>query len=393
MDGEGAHQDYKLSFDSADSEARLNLVKDVIAMANAGGGEIIFGRSETETPGIAIETAKALDSAKVADMAGKFAKPANLNLSHEDTLLENGRVLHTIRVAAAEYPIVMADIGNYMHKSSGKNQHVFQKGDIWTRHSSKTERVTYDDIRSWIEKAKRTEREAVLNRITKVIDIPDGAEIQIVQSSAVPALDTPRRRLEYAAKQRIAKPSYVLSRDDLLELFIHRAQLKDTLTEEELSLILASALRRPATLFWWLTLVDDKPDLVLRELDQCLEAGDRDKSDAANSVIELAAIYADDQQLDQLKSQLAASGYQHFRKAVKTWDGRAAQLAKLRDRMLKAKQQKRLLSEMTLSDLEAAATEVAILCQGKSKSQARQLGAMTRVIWSRVSMHAKTIGS
>ena len=248
--------------------------------------------------------------------------------------------------------------------------------------------MTYDDIRGWIEGAKRAEREAMLSRITKVIDIPDGAEIQIVQTSAVPALDTPQRMLEYAAKRRAGKPSYVLPGDDLLELFIHRAELKGTMTEKELSLILASALRRPATLFWWLTLVDDKPDLVLRELDQCLEAADRDKSDAANSVIELAAIYADDQQLDQLKAKLAASRYQHFREAVNTWDGRTAQLAKLRDRILKVKYQKRLQSEMTLSDLETAATAVAILCQGKSASQARQLGDMTRVIWSRVSMHA-----
>ncbi len=393
MDGEGSHQDYKLTFDFEDSEAKLNLVKDVIAMANAGGGEIIFGRNETEIRGIDIEVAKALDSAKVADLAGNFAKPVNLNISHEDYSLENGRIVRTVRIAAAEYPIVMADIGNYMDKASRKNQHVFQKGDIWTRHSSKTERATYGDIRDWIEKAKRSEREAVLSRITKVIDIPDGAEIQIVQPSAVPALDTPQRRLEYAAKQRIVKPSYVLSRGDLLEFFIHRAELKDTLTEDELSLILASALRRTATLFWWLTLVDDKPDLVLRELNYCLDAADRDKSDAANSVIELAAIYADDQQLDRLKVRLAASRYQHFREAAATWDGRAAQLAKLRDRILKAKHQKHLLSEMAPSDLETTATEMAILCQGKSASQARQLGDLTRVIWSKVSIHAKTIRS
>jgi predicted HTH transcriptional regulator len=118
MDGESSHQDYKLTFDFEDSEAKLNLVKDVIAMANAGGGEIIFGRNETDIRGIEIEVAKALDSAKVADLAGKFAKPANLNISHEDSLLENGRVLHTVRVAAAEYPIVMADIGNYSHNFS-----------------------------------------------------------------------------------------------------------------------------------------------------------------------------------------------------------------------------------------------------------------------------------
>ena len=46
MDGEGTHQDYKLAFDPADSAARLELVKNIVAFANAGGGQIVFGRRE-----------------------------------------------------------------------------------------------------------------------------------------------------------------------------------------------------------------------------------------------------------------------------------------------------------------------------------------------------------
>jgi len=226
MDGESTQRDFKLTHDPSDKQAQLGLLKDLIAMANSGGGEIVFGRSETEIAGIQQPLITLLDSARLADAVGKFASPATMHIEHEDTLLTNGRILRSIRVAPVEYPIVMAIDGNYSHPSNGSTQAVFRKGDIWIRHSSKTERATYEDLRYWIERLRRAEREIVLSRITKVIDIPDGAEIQIVPPSAVPALDTPQRMLEYAAKRRVSKPSYVLPKDDLVDLFIQRAELQ-----------------------------------------------------------------------------------------------------------------------------------------------------------------------
>jgi hypothetical protein len=62
-------------------------------------------------------------------------------------VLENGCHLVTIKVAAATYPIVMAQIGNYTGPTTGKQHLPFQPGNIWTSHSSKTERVTYEAMR------------------------------------------------------------------------------------------------------------------------------------------------------------------------------------------------------------------------------------------------------
>ena len=50
--GEGRRQDYKLTFDSSNPVALLELVKDIIAFANSGGGEMVLGRDETRTPGL-----------------------------------------------------------------------------------------------------------------------------------------------------------------------------------------------------------------------------------------------------------------------------------------------------------------------------------------------------
>lgn len=239
-----------------------------------------------------------------------------------------------------------------------------------------------------MERARRSEREAVLSRITKVIDIPEGAEIQIVHSPSVPALDSPQRMLEYATKRRAQKSSYVLSGDDLLELFLHRGELRNKFSQDELRLILASALRRTPTLFWWLTQLDVNPEAIIFELVHCLAAADRDKSDAATSVIELAAIYADDSQLQDLIEKLAGSRYQHFREAVQGWNGRAPQLQKLRDRVERARLGQQKLRAMALDELERYATDTAERCLEEGAGFARRLGEITRVIWSKQSAYA-----
>jgi len=384
MDGESAQQDYKLAYNGEDPADRLELVKNLVALANAGGGQLIFGRNDTEFVGLDLETLKALDSARLADFVDKFTTPAKLVISHEHISFEGDRTLCVVRVDAAAVPIVMADIGNYADKG-GRTKSAFLKGDIWTRHGSRTERVTYEDIRQWIERARRDERETILGRINKVIDIPEGAEIQIVQPAVVPNLDTPRRMLEYAAKRRATNPHYVLSADDLVELFKQREQVGTQITKEELALIIASALRRPVTLFWWLILAEDAPELILSEITKCLDAEDRDKSDAAKSVIELAAIYADDEQLETIRTKLANSRYKHFREAVKGWSGRDAILKKFSDRITNSKFAGRSHDEMTDDELEVYATELAVL--PKKTSTSRQLGDLTRVIWSRKTVY------
>lgn len=386
MDGENPQRDFKLAYNPADPLAQLGLVKDLIALANAGGGEIIFGRSEAEIVGIETPAA-ALDSARLADAVARYAAPATVHIEHADTLLDDGRILRTVRVAPVEYPIVMAVDGNY--PSSGRTQSAFRKGDMWTRHSSKTERATYEDLRAWIDRARQAERDAILGRINKVINLPDGAEIQIVPPAAVPALDTPQRMLEYAAKRRQHNVSYVLTGDDLLWLFVNREDLKGKISPDELSLVVASALRRSPTLFWWLTLADDRPEIVLRELLLCLSAADRDKSDAAKSVTELAAVYADDAQLQDLIADLRHNRYQHFREAVQDWSGRAAPLERLRGRIERAKHSKQRLCEMGIDELEHLATEFAVECLANGSAQGRRLGDITRVIWSRRSDYAR----
>jgi len=382
MGGEGRDLDYKLNFDPSSPKAWAGLIKDLVAMANSGGGKIIFGRDETRMDGITEEIVKDLDSARLADKLAKFTAPAQIYIRHEQEKLDNGRYILTIIVEPSEYPVVMARDGNWPDIKKA----VFRKGDIWIRHSSKTERATYEDLREWIERAKQRERERILSRLKTVINAPEGAKVEIITPSGYP-IDSPEYLLENAVSRRRRNLSHLLTREELLWVFITRSTLH--LTEEMLKILVGSALRRPSTLYWWLLQAEEKPDIILEEASKVFDSSDRDKSDAAQSVVEVVALYADDQTIDAVIERLAKSRYKHLRDAAEGWKGREGQKRKLAQRIKRARYGGQMLYSLFIPELEDLATELAIAqLKRKTAHLSRSLGDVTRVIWSKRSKYA-----
>ena len=390
MAGESKLKDYKIAFAPNDAKARVDLVKNLVAMANAGGGQIIFGRNETETPGLDDATCTALDSARLDDFVRKYIVPAPMEISHDIQVMDNGRFVLTLTVAAARYPIVMARKGDWKGMDSRKDSSIFLKGDIWTRHSSKTERVHFEDLRQWVERAKRDERERILSRITHLANLPEGTEIQVVPSGQQP-IDSPKRLLEYAAMRHEYDPSHLLTSSDLVHLFVNRNTL-GRFNETQLRLLISSALRRPPTLFWWIIKADDNPQLILDEIEKCPDASDRDKSDASRSIVEMAAIFAEDDMLNKILSKLRSSRYKHFRDGAAAWQGRNTLRMQLNERISKAQHDDRLLRSFSVDELERLSDELATNLSNQPRiSYARKLGDTTRAIWSKKSRFAHVL--
>lgn len=391
MGQESKSHDFKLLFDPADEKAKIDLVKNLVAMANAGGGGITFGRNETDVPGLDPLVLKVLDSARLTDLVNRFTPPNSIILSHEIDPLENSsKIVIIVHVEGVQYPVVMTKKGDWKGMQTQKGDRpLFLEGDIWTRHSSKTERITYGDLRSWIDLARNDERDRMLRNLERLVRLPEGAEVQIVLPSDI-QINSPEHTLKYATQHRTNNRNYLFSPATLLEIFLLRATL--TPSEEEIALLIASALRRNATLYWWLTLAEDSPQLIVKELENCLSGADRDKSDAGRMIVEVAAIYADEVQFASLLQRLSQSTYRHFRDASVACEGRSAMLQKLRERIERGKHEGRLLTSYALEELEQLATEIATsLMQHSSSGMSRKLGDITRMIWYKRSRHKERI--
>src|SRR5262245_57026612 len=72
-DSESADLDFKSSFDTSAPQDWCELIKDIVAMANSGGGIIVIGVNDDGTPATAdLKEVTALDAAIIVDKIKKY---------------------------------------------------------------------------------------------------------------------------------------------------------------------------------------------------------------------------------------------------------------------------------------------------------------------------------
>lgn len=390
MTPEGPHDDLKRSFDPQSPKAFLDLVKDVVALANSGGGRLVYGRNDTEVFGLTEAAKFALDGAKVADLVDKYVSPAAVQIAHEIEEPLPGKTVVVLAIAPATSPLVIAQDGVWRPPGETYDKTVLRKGEIWVRHSSKNERVTFEDVRGWLMAARSSERMAIYERMAMLVNLPEGSSLEVVTRSGT-RIDTPSQLLRSAREMRKRDPDHLLSADDLLWVFEQRAGLN--LTDEDLQILIASALRKGATLHYWIALAEHDPVLIVHELLAALTAGDRDKSDAGDNIAEIAAFYGDDATVRDLIEGLRASPYKHFREAAEAWHGRIKSQQDVFRRINGASHQGRPLDEYAQDELEQLATDLASsLAKKKNSAAARKLSEVNRLIWARKTGRGSSLG-
>ena len=378
MGGEGKSKDYKLRFNPNDAKSMTKLVKSIVAMANSGGGEIIFGRDETQTPGIPPTIADHLDSARLADQVDRYVEPGLIHIRHEFDRLDKGNFICTIIVEPATYPVVMRRQGTWSG-AEPNDKPLFLKGDIWVRHGSRNERLSQADSKTFIDDAYKRGIDQVLSAAQIVREAGPDSAVGIQTEPSV-VIRSPIDLLNLALSKRERNLPHLLSGKELHWLFILRNTFRVTLPQ--LELIIESALRRPSTLFWWLRDSRITPELIKGILFSVPSATDRDKSDAARSVVELAAVYLDEEDIDRLMEELAASRYAHFKSAAGEYSDRETIVQNLKSRAQKASHDKTKLVSMPADELEALAEEIAnAQASNPSSGGSRRLADILRCIW------------
>jgi hypothetical protein len=143
----------------------VELVRDIAALANSGGGVVVFPRSEE------------MDEELIHEQLAHYAEPEFESFGLQE-ITRNGKPALAIVVdAASNTPLVFSRQGRH----SGKT--FFARGGLYFRHGARSEAATGEDLRDFIRRQLEATRTQWLSNIRAVMHAPDGAEVAVVQTA------------------------------------------------------------------------------------------------------------------------------------------------------------------------------------------------------------------
>lgn len=305
---EGGGTEYKESLDPTDPRDRLVLIKEIVAMCNADGGIIRVGvRDDGAVVGIPNPDLPNWDAAKIGDLLDRFLNPDHIEIGigFDSENCPTGRTVVDVTVPRSTAPpLVLSRDGNY----EGGAAPLFRKGSVLVRHNTKVEAAKRADFLRWREEL----RNRIFQQFQMVVEAPETAHLRVVGEEEV--RDEPQYLLSRGVDLFRNRREKLLDGDDLQYLFHNRRSL-DLSNDDVAEFLIQSSLRRRATLYFWLGLLQPSPDHVWEMLDDALGMTDRDKSDMAGAIPMVAAMYLAEEQYEALMSRMATSGYAHIREA------------------------------------------------------------------------------
>ncbi len=176
---ESKYMEFKDRFDVDSSRDWCEIIKDIVAIANSGGGCILFGVNNDGSPsGYDISSVLRLDPAIITDKIAKYTDQQFSDFEMEE-MEKDGHKIAIFIIYAASIPIIFTKPGTYSI-GSGKQKTAFGKGTIYFRHGAKSEPGNYYDLSKVIERRLEEVRKSWLSNIKKVVTAPIGHIVQVL---------------------------------------------------------------------------------------------------------------------------------------------------------------------------------------------------------------------
>lgn len=182
---ESADVDFKSAFDSGALRDWLELVKDIAAFANSGGGYILVGLNDDgSASGADVSGLLAVDP---ADLGNRFHKYTGLHFAGVELIEceKSGKEVCAVRISGVHVPIVFTRVGE-TELPDGKKKTAFALGTVYFRHGAKSEPGTSDDLRAFLERELELVRRSWLDGIAKVVEAPTGSRFAVLPPEGAP---------------------------------------------------------------------------------------------------------------------------------------------------------------------------------------------------------------
>lgn len=183
---ETAQIEFKSRFDPKSAGDWCELLKDVAAIHNSGGGVIVFGlecdgsRSEQEA-----KVNSAVDVAEINDKFYKYTNTRSLSVQLA-TFERDGTYFDGWLISPAEIPVPFNEPGTYSTPQKPDRQKTaFSRGQIYVRHSARSEPATFEDMKSIAQRLQKVAREEMYDRMRVLVDIPEGHKVGVIPEGAI----------------------------------------------------------------------------------------------------------------------------------------------------------------------------------------------------------------
>jgi len=182
--------EFKAQFSPTDPRDSVELLKDIVAIANSGGGAIAIGLDNVGEPSGADVNAVLLhDHAKYCDHFKKYTRQDFTGFEVVEAKKEEAKVA-VFLIEGATSPIVFEQPGTYAIEG-GKQKTAFPQGTIYVRHGAKSEAATNEDLRRFLDSRIDAMRKEWSTNLRKVVNAPSGAEVIVEMPSMLTAASEP----------------------------------------------------------------------------------------------------------------------------------------------------------------------------------------------------------
>jgi hypothetical protein len=178
---ESKHLEFKREFEVASGQAWCELIKDIVAIANSGGGIIIIGVANDGSN--AAFDASLLLAHDTADIANRIARYTGNQLIDIEVMeiKRNGQDRAAIFVSDIDVPIVFTKPGTY-DIGGGQQRTAFAQGTIYFRHGSKSEPGNRENLANWRDREIAKVRKSWLGGIRKVVKAEATETVTVISS-------------------------------------------------------------------------------------------------------------------------------------------------------------------------------------------------------------------
>jgi len=126
---ESKHVEFKNRFDAAASGAWCEIIKDIVAIANSGGGAIVFGLDSKVPAGTAVETVLVIDPATITDKIHSYTEVQFADFEIQEGKKATKRVA-LLSIGSVRVPMVFTSPWTY--PDSGKQKTAFGRGTLYS---------------------------------------------------------------------------------------------------------------------------------------------------------------------------------------------------------------------------------------------------------------------